>query len=360
MGVNKPNESELYVKLFNGARIRVLGADNQEAIRGAYLDNVVLDEYPDMSPSLWGSIVRPMLADRQGTATFIGTPKGRNSFWDILNHAKANQGWYWSVLKASETGVLRKDELEAARKDMTPEAYAAEFEVSFDAPVIGSYYGSELASLEDRGHMLQSIAVDPSMPVNTAWDLGIGDSTAIWFWHAVGKELRIIDFYENHGKPLPHYVAELKSRGYNYGVDFVPHDAKVRELSTGRTRIETLISLGRSPQLVPDHKIADGINAVRITLRDCWFDSVKCRDGIEALYQYKRTFDDKRRVFSETPLHNFASHPADSFRGLAMAWKEMISHEVTLPRHLFIPTGELTIGDYIATGNSRNKKMERA
>jgi phage terminase large subunit len=260
----------------------------------------------------------------------------------------------------SLSGVLRQEELDAARKDMSPEQYAAEFEVSFDAAIIGSYYGTAMASLEARGHMLPQLLPEQGIKVNTAWDLGIGDSTAIWFWQAVGKELRIIDFYENHGKALPHYVAGLQARGYSYGTDFVPHDAKVRELSTGRTRIETLISLGRRPYLVPAHKLADGINASRITLENAWFDATKCHDGIEALHQYRRSYDDKAKVFSNTPIHNFASHPADAFRMAAMAWRQMVEIKKPEKPKLFIPTEELTINDWVIAGNEDKKRRQAA
>jgi hypothetical protein len=320
-----PNESELFVTLLGGQRIRIYGADNADALRGGYFDDVTLDEYADMAPSVWGSIVRPMLADRRGSATFIGTPKGRNAFHELYERAAGDDEWFRFMLRASETGLLAESELIAARADMTPEQYEQEFNCSFDAAILGAYYGKDIAELERKGRIAEVEPIDG--PVHTAWDLGIGDSTAIWFWQAANNEIRIIDHYESHGQAIPHYVAEIEARGYPKGTDYVPHDAKVRSLETGRTRIETLISLGRKPMLVPNHKIMDGINAARLTMPRIWIDAVKCKDGIEALRQYRADFDEKTRAFKDTPKHDWTSHTADAFRYLCMAWREQAKPE---------------------------------
>ncbi|WP_456705590.1 hypothetical protein [Bradyrhizobium sp. USDA 4452] len=342
-----PNESELYVELLRGQRLRIYGADNADALRGGYLDDGTLDEYADMAPSVWGSIIRPMLADRQGSATFIGTPKGRNSFFDIFERAKGDPDWFWFMLRASETGLLPGAELAAARLDMTPEQYEQEFECSFEAAILGAYFGREVAEAERKGR-LKSIEVDPNIPVHTAWDLGIGDSTAIWFWQAVGNEVRVIDHYENHGQPLNHYVAEIMSRGYPKGKDYVPHDAKARSLETGRTRVETLLALGRSPDLVPAHKVMDGINAARVSFPNLWFDAERCRDGIEALRQYRADYDEKTRAFKDMPKHDWTSHSADAFRYMCMAWRAQAKRDADKPNPLFKPINEMTMAEWEA------------
>lgn len=318
------NEGELWVEVVSpggSSRIRVHGGDNPDRLRGAYLDGVILDEYADMRPSILGEVIRPMLTDRKGWGTFIGTPKGRNAFFDIVERAKADPGWYQVTLKASETGILDAAELAEAAKDMTPEQFEQEFNCSFDAAILGAYYGKDIAAIERDGRITQVDPI-PDRPVHTAWDLGMGDSTAIWFWQAADNEIRIIDHYENHGQAIPHYVAEIEARGYPKGVDYVPHDAKVRSLETGRTRVETLISLGRKPLLVANHKIMDGINAARLTMPRVWFDADKCRHGIEALRQYRADFDEKTRAFKDAPKHDWTSHTADAFRYLCMAWRE--------------------------------------
>lgn len=321
--ITDKNESELWVEVCGKARIRIHGADNPDRLRGAYLDGVVLDEYADMRPSVWGEVIRPMLADRQGWGTFIGTPKGRNEFFDVWDRAQKDEAnWFAMVLRASETGILPQSELDEARRDMTPEQYEQEFECSFEAAILGAYFGKEIAQLERDGHICE-LPYERQLPVHTAWDLGIGDSTAIWFFQVVGSEIRVIDHYEAHGRGLPHYAGILAAKAYNYGNDYVPHDAKVRELGTGRTRIETLKELGRNPVLVPMHKIMDGINAARVSMPMIWFDRTACAEGIEALRQYRADFDEKTRAFKDNPRHDWTSHSADAFRYMAMAWREM-------------------------------------
>ena len=318
-----PNESELYVELLNGARIKIYGADNPDALRGGYLDDVVLDEYADMYPGIWGTIIRPMLADRIGWAIFIGTPKGRNAFCELYERAKDDPDWFTFMMRASETGMLAQSELEAAQKEMTPEEYAQEFECSFDAAIKGAYFGREIAQAEREGRICD-VPHDKALPVYTAWDLGIGDATAIWFWQAHGNEIRVIDHYEANGESIVHYAKVLQSKPYRYEHDFVPHDARVRELGTGRTRVETMLDLKLKPKLVPSHKVMDGINAARIIMPRIWFDRDKCRDGLECLRQYRADYDEKARAFKDNPKHDWTSHSADAFRYLAMAYREIV------------------------------------
>lgn len=320
------NDSELWVEVPNAgghvSRIRIYGADNPDRLRGGYFDGCVLDEYADMAPSVWGEVIRPMLADRQGWATFIGTLKGRNHLWKTYEERSEDAAWFAMLARASATGILPPDELDAMRADMTPEEYAQEMECNPDAAIRGAYWGKELADAEEQGRMASFDAEDA--PVHTAWDLGIGDSTAIWWWQAVGKEIRILDFYENHGHGLAHYAAVCASKPWKQGDDWVPHDARVKELGTGRTRIETLIGLGRKPRLVPDHKVDDGIEAVRRVLPLCWFRTPDTREGVEGLKQYQAEYDEKARTFKDRPRHDWTSHRADAIRYLAMAYREIV------------------------------------
>lgn len=324
------NEAELWVELVNGARIRIHGADNPDRLRGAYLDGVVLDEYADMRPSVWGEVIRPMLADRQGWATFIGTPKGRNEFFEIYNRAVTDPEWYAVMLRASETGILAEPELISARREMTPEQYEQEFECSFEAAIAGAYYGKEMAAAEREGR-ITLVRPAEGIPVNRSWDLGIGDNMALWFWQALPGEIRIVDHYENNSQPLSHYVKVAEAKGYEPGDDWLPHDAKVRSLETGRTRVETLQSLGCTPKLIPMHTVMDGINAVRVLLPICWFDRERTGQGVEALRQYRPDYDEKLKTFKDAPRHDWASHSADAFRGIAMAYREMSGKSEPLP-----------------------------
>jgi phage terminase large subunit len=341
-----PNESELWVEVIGGARIRIHGSDNPDRLRGVYLDGVILDEFADMAPSVWGSVVRPMLADRQGFAVFIGTPKGRNGFWQIVETAgQFRDRWFRAILPASATGILNELELEDAKRDMSEEQYALEFECSFDAAILGAYYGKDIAEAERQGRV-REVAYDAALPVHCAWDLGIGDSTSIWLAQFVGSEIRVIDFYENDSQPLSHYAEILAGKGYRYGSDFVPHDAKVRELGTGKTRVETLAELGRKPALVPNATIEDGINAVRVVMPRCWFDRSKCAVGLEALRQYRRDYDEKKRNFSDKPRHDWTSHAADAFRYMAMAWKQVTAQMASPMKPLYRALNQMTYDEW--------------
>lgn len=310
------NESELRIDYPNGGRIRLYGAENYDRMRGIYLDGVVLDEYGMMDPQAWQEVIRPALSDRQGWAIFIGTPAGLNHFADLWRNA-LDMGWGRLLLKASQTGILPKAELEDARRSMTKEQYDAEYECSFEAPVQGSYYGTDIVQAESDGRVSR-VPVERGHQVHTAWDLGIGDSTAIWLFQTVGMEVRVIDYIENHGVGLDWYVAQLHNRGHIYGTHLLPHDVEVRELGTGKSRLETLRSLGIEPVVVQKLGVDDGVNAARMLLPRCWFDKEKTARGIEALRNYRRDYDAKRKVFKNAPMHDWSSHGADAFRYLAI------------------------------------------
>lgn len=311
-------ESELAVDLKNGSRVRLFGADNPDALRGIYLDGVVLDEYGDQRPTVWGEIIRPLLADRRGWATFIGTPKGKNHFFDIREQARTSDDWLYLDLKASETGALAADELADAKRTMTDAQYQQEFECAFDVPALGAIYAKEYQKArEDRRFC--NLPYDPLLEVSTHWDLGIGDSTSIWFAQRNNSEVRVIDYYEANGQPLDHFVQVLKSKPYLYGYDWLPHDAQARELTSGKSAQEILAGLGRKVKITPKLSLEDGINAARMVWPRCWFDETKTRRGLECLQNYRRELNEKLGEFRATPVHDWASHGADAFRYLAVA-----------------------------------------
>jgi phage terminase large subunit len=312
------HESELRVDYPGGGQVRLYGADNPDAMRGIYLDGIVLDEFADMDPRVWSEIIRPALADRQGWAVFIGTPKGRNAFYELWRRSQSEEGWYSLMLKASETGLIADSELALARRDLTEEQYAQEFECSFDAAIVGSYYGKLLARAE-ADKRIAGVPYDPAALVWTSWDLGIRDATAIWFAQVIGREIRIIDYYEASGVDLGHYVREIYARPYVYAGHIVPHDAQAKELGTGKSRLEVLESLGlKNLSLAPLHRVEDGINGVRMFIPKCWFDERKCARGIDALKLYRAEYDEMLQALRPRPVHDWASHAADAFRYLAM------------------------------------------
>jgi len=328
------NASELWVELLNGARIRLFGADNPDALRGLYLDGVILDEYADMRPRVWGEIIRPLLADREGWAVFIGTPKGHNGFYDIWRTAQASDSWYAASIKASLSGLLPNSELEDAKRGMTEDQYEQEFECSFEAAILGAYYGKELKQAEETGR-ITSVEYDPAIPVYTAWDLGYHDDTAIWFYQITPSEIHCIDYYAASGLSIEDYARAVNGKGYRYARHWLPHDARAKTLSSdGKSIIEQLIPLlGGAGKLaiVPSLSVQDGIQAVRMMMPRVWFDRENCGDAVEILKQYQREWNEDKKAFSERPRHDFSSHCADAFRMLALSWREIKPKEPEKP-----------------------------
>jgi hypothetical protein len=314
----KVNHSELRIDFPNGARFRLFGADNYNAMRGLYFDAVVLDEMADFPASAWPTVIRPAIVDRKGRATIIGTPKGKNEFWEMYDYAKSHPEWWCRMFKASETNILDADELEEAKRTMGEDRYEQEFECSFEAAIQGAYYAQEMKTATTTGRVT-NVPYDPAVGVTTAWDLGIGDSTAIFFAQYVGQEIRIIDYYESSGVGLDHYAKVLSEKGYHYVEHILPHDVQVKELGTGKSRIETLDALGISDiTIAPKLAVDDGIQAARSMIARCWFDEEDCARGIEALRQYRREFDERLKTWRGRPLHDWTSHGADAFRYLAV------------------------------------------
>jgi hypothetical protein len=314
-------ESDLMVLFPNGSRVRLYGAENYDRLRGTFADGVVLDEYGDIDPRAWPEVIRPSLADRNGWAVFIGTPKGRNDFYAIHKEAQDNPLWFSMVLRASQSGLLPQSELDDMRRTLTADQYDQELEVSFDAAIRGSIYRAEMAAADADGRIC-SVPYDPAVPVWTAWDLGIGDATAIVCAQLVGREVHVIDYYEAVGEPLTHYVHWLDNKPYRYTTDLLPHDAGARELGTGKTREELLRANGRKVRVVPRQDIDDGINAVKMLLPRCWMDRVRTERLRECMVYYHRDFNDRLGVFKDAPIHDWSSHCCDAVRTLAMGLKE--------------------------------------
>ena len=350
--LSKANQSELWVELINGARIRLFGADNPDALRGLYLDGIVLDEYADMRPRIWGEIIRPLLADRLGWAVFIGTPKGHNGFWDVYSKALTSSEWYVKTLRASQTNLLPSSELADAAKMMSQDQYLQEFECDFESAILGAYYGKEMRQLTDSGRIIH-VEHDVLFPVFTAWDLGYSDDTSIWWYQVVHGEIRVLDYHSSNGQPIPFYTGLIQAKaieyGYTYRTHWLPHDARAKTLASGGKSIIEQLSVKiplETMRIVPSLSLQDGIQASRLALMRSWFDS-KCEDGIECLRQYQREYDEDKKVFRDKPRHDWTSHGADAFRMLAIAWRE---EEKALPKDeaikgLFVGQTDVTLNE---------------
>ena len=313
-----PNVSELRVD-FMGRRISLYGADNPDALRGIYLDGCVIDEYGDVNPGLFTEVIRPALSDRIGWAMFIGTPKGSNHFKTLRDFADTddNENWTLKEFKASETKLIDAEELKDAKKAMGENKYEQEFEISFEAPIVGAFYGELLKELTDK-HRIREIVSEAATQKVTAWDLGMSDSTAIWVAEIISGEVRVMDFYEASGESLDHYIAWLDEKGYRDYIHIMPHDVNVRELQTGKSRYQFLTEAGLEIEVAPKASVEDGIQAARRILPNCWFNKDKTRSGLECLQNYRRVFNEKTSSFQNRPLHDWSSHAADAFRYLAL------------------------------------------
>lgn len=336
------DEQQMLIKLKCGSTWQIIGSDRYDATVGSGVAGIAYSEWALANPSAW-AYHRPMVEENNGWAAFITTPRGRNHAYAMLNMAKANPRWFAEVSTVHDTGALSPEQIEESLKeyialygeDIGRAQFEQEYECSFNAAILGAFYAREMVAVRKEGRIAE-IEHDETRPVHTAWDLGVRDDTSIWWFQVVGAQVFILDCYSASGAGLDHYAEVVEQRaqerGWKCGIDFVPHDAKVKELGTGRTRVETMRMLGLNPSLVHMATKMDGINAARQTLARCVFHP-RCEEvGISALEQYRREWDDEKKTFKANEVHDWTSHLADAFRYLAMAWKEIPEPVVTEKR----------------------------
>jgi phage terminase large subunit len=317
--IESKHQQEMKIKLINGSMFQMVGSDNVDSIMGTNPKIVVFSEYAMQSPQAW-DYIRPILGANGGTAIFISTPRGKNHFYDLYTNIKNSESWYVSRCSVEDTGIFTKEDIEREHLEgMSEELIQQEYYVSFDKGIEGSYYGRVLDKCRNEGRIC-SVSYETRSPVHTAWDLGVSDSTSIVMWQEVGGELRIIDFYENQGESLSHYVKLLQSKPYVYGTHYFPHDGGSRSLQTGRTMQDIAWELGlKTTILERETDIHIGIEAVRSMLSIAFIDQVKCSHLIKCLENYHKKFNDKTQSYSDSPMHDFASHAADATRMMANA-----------------------------------------
>lgn len=327
------NDNEMFIRFKSGSTWQVIGSDRYNSLVGAGVAGVTFSEWALANPSAW-AYIRPMLEENDGWAAFITTPRGRNHAYSMYNLAKDNPRWFAEVSDIHQTGALSPDQLDESLKeyiaiygeDLGRAQYEQEYLCSFNAAILGAFYAREMVAVRREGR-IDEIAHDPSRPVHAAWDIGVRDDTSIWWFQVVGAQVFILDCYTASGVGIDHYAEvcdrKAEEHGWRQGIDFVPHDAKVKEWGTGRTRVETMRSYGRSPELVPNATKLDGINAARQTLGRCVFHPRTEDPGISALEQYRREWDDEKKAFKASEVHDWTSHLADAFRYLALSWRNV-------------------------------------
>jgi hypothetical protein len=325
------NDHEMFIRFVNGSTWQLIGSDRYDATVGAGVAGITYSEWALSNPSAWG-YHRPMVEENKGWATFITTPRGRNHAFEMFNHAKRTDGWFAELLTAKDTNTLTQQQLEESLteyqalygEDVGNAQFQQEYMCSWTASILGAFYALETALVRTEGRIIDIDAV-ANVPVHRAWDLGVRDDTSIWWYQQVGGQLFILDHYAGSGVGVEHYAEQIEKRrreyGWRDGTDYVPHDAKIQEWGSGKTRVETMAQLGLKPMLVSKATIEDGINAVRRTLPLCVFHPRTEDTGFAALEQHRREWDDDRKAFRTNAVHDWTSHPADAFRYLALSWR---------------------------------------
>ena len=332
----------MFIRFKNGSTWQLVGSDSYNTLVGAGVAGVTFSEFALSNPSAWGYI-RPMLEENDGWATFITTPRGRNHAFSLYNMARDNPKWFAEVSTVHDTGALTPDQLEESLseycalygEDLGRAQFEQEYLCSFNAAILGAYFAREMLAVRAEGRIDPELVANDA-PVHRAWDLGVRDDTSIWWFQVVGGQVFVLDCYSQSGAGVDHYAEVIAMRaaehGWQDGVDFVPHDAKVKEWGTGRTRVEVMQELGLHPQVVPMASFMDGIQAARKTLARCVFHS-RCEDvGIAAMEQYRREWDDEKKTFKATDVHDWTSHLAAAFRYLALSWQTIRPEPVKQPQ----------------------------
>ncbi len=334
------HDSEMMVRFGNGSTWQVLGSDNHDSLMGASVVGVVFSEWSLARPDSW-AYIRPILLENNGWALFLWTPRGRNHATTAFESRQEDKEWFTLRAPATETDVFTAEQLDRERRELVAELgsegegrakFASEYLVDFDAAAPGAYYAEALSEAGEAGR-ISAVPVDPSLRVDTAWDLGIDDYTSIWYFQQVGREIRVVDYFETSGVGLDSIVREaIAARPYIWGTHHLPHDVMVREFGTGRSRYETLGSLGLTRIAVGSPaNPEDRVNAARLMIPICWFDAERCAVGLERLRTYRKRWSRAIRSFGG-PLHDQASHGADAFGEFALSRRGAVTVPPTARR----------------------------
>jgi len=322
--VAEKNEAEMQVTLKNGSLFQIIGTDKIDNIVGTNPVGCVFSEYSLQNPRAW-KLISPILKENGGWAVFIYTPRGKNHGWRLYDMARKMPGFWFTQLltirdtkREDGTPVITEESVDQERKEgMDEETIQQEYYCSFTGSVEGTYFG-KLLDIADRENRITNVPWEPSLPVNTWWDLGVGDDTAIWFTQHIHNEVRVIEAIAGTGEGLPFWIRELQTRPYVYGEHWAPHDIRVREFGSGKARIQAAAALGIRFKVTNKLDLDDGIDATRRAIPRCWFDRGKCEDGLDALRNYHKEYDEVKECFSNTPVHDWSSHYADAFRTFAV------------------------------------------
>lgn len=319
----------LNIMMINGeevqsqAKLSLLGSDQYDSHRGIYCDALVIDEWGNQAPAAWREVFRPALSDRKGWVIFLGTPNGKNHFYDTYREGERNDAWFVKTYRADETGIIDKEELQSMKDTMGEDEYRQEMLCDWSAAVRGTFYASQMQRAKDEKRICR-VPHEQRLPVIASFDLGIDDFTAIWFVQFFNSEIRLIEYREFQNTGLLEVMHEIESEFRHFSIPelWMPWDINVREMMTGRTRLETLEDQGYRVDVAPKLSLPDGINAVRSILSKCWFDSWGTSIGIDCLENYRKKTNPRNGEFMDTPVHDKFSHGADAFRTIACLYQD--------------------------------------
>jgi hypothetical protein len=334
-------EQDMLIRFVNGSTWQVVGSDNYNSLVGSSPAGVVFSEYALADPAAW-AYLRPILLENGGWAVFITTARGNNHAKALLEAARENPDWFAEVSKATDTGAFTSDQLKGEKAEYIAQfgqaegaaLFNQEYLCSFDAAVVGAYYAGEMERAEAEGRIMD-VPYDGAALVDTYWDLGFSDATAIWFVQRIGGLINVLEYQEWTGSGLLDVAKDLRAKPYLYGTHFLPHDAEQTEITNGRTRKETLEQvLGRNIEVAPKLGVDDGINAVRTIFPRVRFDRARTERGREVLRNYRRKWDDDKKTYLPRPHHDWASHGADAFRTLGVTYREQTKAAAPVKRKI--------------------------
>ena len=324
-------ENELMIELTNGSIIQFVGTDKYDSLRGSNPVGCVFSEYQGQDQACWYEVISPILLENGGWAIFNGTPKGQNHFYELYKAAAQNERWFTSFQqtlwpdKLGYTGIIPLEEIEQERLMGKPESIIEqEYGCSFLAGVQGAYYGDCMAKAKQEKRV-SSYVYDPSLRVDTFWDLGFSDSSSCWLRQQEGNKLIFIDYFEVSGQRVDQCVEMLRDLGYRYGTHYLPHDGRHHSFHTGKKTYELFseccrdFNISDDVVIVDKTGILDGINLVRKRFGKYHFDEQKCAEGIRALELYHKKYNKITRIYQDSPLHDWSSHCADAMRTEANA-----------------------------------------
>ena len=371
--VANKREDEMLIKMNNGSIIQIVGADKYDSLVGANPVGVVFSEFALMNPASW-DFIRPMLNENDGWAVFVTTPRGRNHAYDLFKTAANNPEWFCQLLTVNDTTkaltddhgktvydengkkvfvpVISKQMIQEERDSGMPEEMIEqEYYCSFDAALVGAYYGQHIAMCE-KENRIRTVPYNKEYKVYTAWDIGFSDSMAVWYFQVYDNMVHLIEYNEFENRSLIEvcHIVQMKDnldkldgidpemkqvyrqkyghhKEYDYAKHFGPHDISTREITNKISRRSVARREGINFQPLPRTDVMDGINVARKMFSKCEFDLDRTVQGVRALKDYQKEWDSVRYCYKDKPLHNWASHGSDGFRYVAIAVTRFIDKD---------------------------------